>query len=107
MNSNIGRSAPWLAAVTPRLFLLIFCFLPSQFLGLPAPFHSPYLLHFPALRHEPPLCPKVPSVSLFPEKEDLAVWTKTVTALDKTPRALPSFHLFSQLKDIYSLLFYV
>lgn len=29
MNSNQGRSAPWLAAVTSRLFLLIFCFLPS------------------------------------------------------------------------------
>lgn len=29
MNSNQGRSAPWLAAVTSQLFLLIFCFLPS------------------------------------------------------------------------------
>lgn len=29
MNSNQGRSAPWLAAVTSLLFLLIFCFLPS------------------------------------------------------------------------------
>lgn len=107
MNSNLGRSVPWLAAVTTRLFLLIFCFLPSQFLGLPAPFHSPYLLYFPALQHEPPALSKSPSVSPFPEREDLAVGTKTVTALDKTPRALPPFHLFSQLKDIYSHLFYV